>query len=238
MANRNRFNMSPNQWTGKGVNRPLSTTQPVLTYVGNVLAGNYSLSVPPTPQLLPAGWSVQYVTEGPLAGAYQVNHNLNTYNYSVVATASPGNPLTLPGVSLSIEINPTNFLILPYGSAGSSGSYPGTVTSNAAGTPFPTGWTVVNGSTGEYTITHNLGTTDYSVSALSHSSLFCQLASKGANSFLLIWWASQSTTQDCDFDFVLTPVSSGGSATLTDCGFTFLLTTTVNATSSLPKYIT
>ena len=79
--------------------------------------------------------------------------------------------------------------------------YTGVVTSNAAGTPFPTGWTVVNGSTGEYTITHNLGTTDYTVSALAHASLFCQLASKGANSFLLIWWASQSTTQNCDFDF-------------------------------------
>lgn len=92
--------------------------------------------------------------------------------------------------------------------AASVSYYTGVVTSNAAGTPFPSGWSVAHGSTGEYTITHDLGTTDYTVSALSHSSYFCQLTSKGSSSFLLIWWASQSATDDCDFDFTVFPSSA------------------------------
>jgi len=31
------------------------------------------------------------------------------------------------------------------------------------GTPFPTGWTSVKNSTGRYTVTHNLGTTNYTL---------------------------------------------------------------------------
>ena len=42
--------------------------------------------------------------------------------------------------------------------------FTGQVKSDVAGTPFPKGWSVNNGSTGNYTITHNLGTTNYSVS--------------------------------------------------------------------------
>lgn len=40
--------------------------------------------------------------------------------------------------------------------------YGGVVLSGGtAGTPFPTGWTVAHTGTGDYTITHNLGTTNY-----------------------------------------------------------------------------
>lgn len=37
----------------------------------------------------------------------------------------------------------------------------------SAGAVFPSGWTSAKNSTGDYTITHNLGTTDYTVVATS-----------------------------------------------------------------------
>jgi hypothetical protein len=41
--------------------------------------------------------------------------------------------------------------------------YVGRVNSGVAGTPFPAGWTCAANGTGNYTVTHNLKRTDYSV---------------------------------------------------------------------------
>jgi hypothetical protein len=113
----------------------------------------------------------------------------------------PTSPATsLAGANVVVNSTATG---LTFSTTSSKTYYMGTVTSGAAGSPFPSGWTVSNGSTGEYTITHNLGTTAYTVATLAHSSYFCELASKGSNSFLLIFWASQSTTDNTDFDFQL-----------------------------------
>lgn len=115
---------------------------------------------------------------------------------------SAGNPATsLAGSAVIVNSTATGLDFGP--SAPSKTYYMGTVTSGAAGSPFPAGWSVTNGSTGEYTITHNLGTTAYTVAALAHASNWCQLASKGSNSFLLIFWSSQASTVNNDFDFQL-----------------------------------
>ena len=67
----------------------------------------------------------------------------------------------------------------------SSTSYFGIVASGVASTPFPSGWSVTKNSTGDYTITHNLGTTTYAVLTTEEGSqtLVWPVISKGANSF-------------------------------------------------------
>ena len=55
-----------------------------------------------------------------------------------------------------------------------------------AGSPFPTGWTVSRTGTGNYLITHNLGTTEYSVVATPLGTYnIVQVASRNSNTFEL-----------------------------------------------------
>lgn len=55
----------------------------------------------------------------------------------------------------------------------SASVYGGAVNSDGtAGTPFPSGWSSTKPSTGNYTITHNFGNTNYTIAALSTDQIF------------------------------------------------------------------
>lgn len=59
-------------------------------------------------------------------------------------------------------------------------------TSGTASTPFPSGWSISGGVTGQCTITHNLGNTKYAVTATVQSSASVTLINiynVGSNSF-------------------------------------------------------
>ena len=86
--------------------------------------------------------------------------------------------------------------------------YGGSVTSaGAASTPFPAGWSVSHIATGQYTITHNLGTSSYAITAM------CQTGGKQiiyqnlANNSVDIWTFNASGTgTDSSFNFLLSVV--------------------------------
>lgn len=98
--------------------------------------------------------------------------------------------------------------------AGGSSLYSGAVTSGGtAGTPFPSGWTVSvgsGGSVGIYTITHNLGTTAYTVVATA----------TGAFSYGNIPGVTNISSNS--FQITMGTVS-GGSVVPTDNPFDFIL---------------
>lgn len=78
----------------------------------------------------------------------------------------------------------------------------------SAGKPFPSGWTVVNSSTAAYTITHNLGTTNYSilVTALYNNDGVIQTAlfnNKAANSVGIIFFVKSGGNSNCAFSFAI-----------------------------------
>lgn len=93
--------------------------------------------------------------------------------------------------------------------------YKGYVNSGGtAGNPFPANWTVSVGSggtVGRYTVTHNLGTTDY-VTMFSPVSIgvaqpsIWNLFAKGSSSFVVEFYQASGSTfvaTDTDFEFVL-----------------------------------
>lgn len=86
-------------------------------------------------------------------------------------------------------------------------TYGGVVTSTGtAGTPFPSGWTAGKNATGDYTVTHNLGTTNYVVvgSAISGGKilLWSQSSSDG-NQFNILTFNTAGTSTDTTFSFIL-----------------------------------
>lgn len=87
---------------------------------------------------------------------------------------------------------------------GKTGKF-GTVSSGAAGTPFPTGWSASKNSTGNYTITHNLGTTSYVVVAtpVGNDTIHAVILSTGSNSFVVVTANNAGSDADCDFMFIL-----------------------------------
>lgn len=74
------------------------------------------------------------------------------------------------------------------------------------GTIFPPGWTVVNTATGVCTVTHNLGTTAYSVVAtpfiIAGFASFTFINTQAANSFQIECYANGGLN-NCDFNFIL-----------------------------------
>jgi hypothetical protein len=87
---------------------------------------------------------------------------------------------------------------------GANSVYAGYVVSNAAGTPFPAGWSVTNPSTGNYTVTHNLGHTDYVVTATFRAVTgFIQITSRGTANFVVNCKNASSVDANSDFFFTL-----------------------------------
>lgn len=75
----------------------------------------------------------------------------------------------------------------------------------SAGTPFPSGWSVSNIATGRYEVTHNFGTTAYSVIATVNASIakiWC-IESKGSNSFIMRIANTSFSLENNAFEFVV-----------------------------------
>lgn len=82
--------------------------------------------------------------------------------------------------------------------------YMGQVVSNAAGTPFPAGWSVAHPGSGHYVITHTLGSTPYVVQATCKSGgTEIQVTSFGSTTFTVFNWLTSSAPGDGDFTFVV-----------------------------------
>lgn len=77
----------------------------------------------------------------------------------------------------------------------------------AAGTIFPTGWTVgSDAGTGGFNITHNLNTTSYVVVAngTSNADTLCMVTTRNANNFVLVTTrADGGAAVKKDFSFIL-----------------------------------
>ncbi len=73
------------------------------------------------------------------------------------------------------------------------------------GTPFPSGWSSSNDSTGVYTVTHNLGTSAYSVVVVPRASTVkdISVSVRGSNSFTVRVSNLSDTLEDNDFMFIL-----------------------------------
>lgn len=82
--------------------------------------------------------------------------------------------------------------------------YVGKVVSNAASTPFPVRWTAAQTAAGKYTITHNLGHTNYApvctgIGAVSIPSI----QSNGSTTFVVWFYSTAGNLQDTDFTFIV-----------------------------------
>jgi len=89
--------------------------------------------------------------------------------------------------------------------------YAGSWNSNATSTSLPSGWSVTNPGNGEYILTHNLGTTNYSIVAMPEDTLVperpttCFYRSKAANT-IAIWVGIDSgatPSRACQFVLIL-----------------------------------
>lgn len=78
------------------------------------------------------------------------------------------------------------------------------VNSSSAGTPFPTGWSVANNATGDCTITHNLGTTNYTFVCVSKGTVsIMSPQTPGSNSIQVTSYSTAAAAQSTDFWFIL-----------------------------------
>lgn len=80
--------------------------------------------------------------------------------------------------------------------------FTGYVKSSIASTPFPKGWSVTNPTTGNYTITHNLGTARYIIIGSAFSGTFC-ISSMTSNTVLVQTRDTSNTLANLDFQFIL-----------------------------------
>lgn len=81
-------------------------------------------------------------------------------------------------------------------------TYGGFVLSGVAGVPFPIGWTASTSGTGLYTITHNLNSALYSVTAsLLGNAGFAAINNHGHNSFSVNTFNSSGTATNENFYF-------------------------------------
>lgn len=87
-------------------------------------------------------------------------------------------------------------------------SFGGQVASDGTATALPTGWTSSKPGTGQYTVTHNLGTTSYGVAALAIDANWRTINCSAitANSFSVITWNATPANADLPFTFVLTKI--------------------------------
>lgn len=86
------------------------------------------------------------------------------------------------------------------------GARAGTIQADGTVTTLPFAWTFSKTGTGLYEVIHNLGTTNYSVIAVSidGNPRVVQRVSKAATNFTVVTTDLSGTLADCAFDFVLT----------------------------------
>ncbi len=76
---------------------------------------------------------------------------------------------------------------------------------------LPLGWTVTHNGTGNYTVTHNLGTILYSVVASAAQSTNVKVSTvttANENDVTFSWWDETGAAQDTSFNFILTQISN------------------------------
>ena len=84
--------------------------------------------------------------------------------------------------------------------------YAGYIDSAATAEELPTDWTVTRTGNGQYTVTHNLGTTSYAVSLGiigSTAIAYITMDSLNANDFKIVTWDSTPTNTDKSFTFLV-----------------------------------
>lgn len=78
------------------------------------------------------------------------------------------------------------------------------VNSTDEGTPFPTGWSVSNNSTGSCTLTHNLGTTDYTIVCTSEGTVsIMSPQTRGTDTITILSYSTAANLQNTDFFFMV-----------------------------------
>lgn len=106
------------------------------------------------------------------------------------------------------DLDPTGGTWVNVSGEGSGGgtSFGGNVASGGTATSLPSGWTSAKTGTGAYTVTHNLGSTDYGVSITSSGGQFGVFAvyAINSNSFDCSTVSLAASLADCAFSFVLT----------------------------------
>lgn len=88
---------------------------------------------------------------------------------------------------------------------GQETTYGGEVVNNAAAAPFPSGWSVSHPSTGNHTVTHNLGHTNYVVVAMPNTTTprAISVTSLSTTAFNLNFKNSAGSDTDTDFHFIV-----------------------------------
>ena len=122
------------------------------------------------------------------------------------------------------RLNPTNrhihnntdapFVYLPYQLYAGFVPYDGDV-NGILESILPAGWAITYNGTGDYTITHSLGTMLYSfvaIPAQSTNQVVSPVASSFANQVDIGWFDSTSTRQDTSFTFILMLLQGNSSA--------------------------
>lgn len=85
-------------------------------------------------------------------------------------------------------------------------SYAGYVNLDGTAGNLPAGWTSSRTGTGQYTITHNLGTANYSALAMAVAAVaFCKFNSVNANDVQYVFLSDGGSLTDTKFYFILIP---------------------------------
>jgi hypothetical protein len=134
-----------------------------------------------------------------IAGSLLSYHLNTSYFYAdspvdIGSSFYPFNSLYCYGISLNGD----------YRTSWSESPFSGSVLSGGGGT-LPSGWSASNIATGRYQVTHNLGTTAYSVVATPVVSVakVWAIESKGTNSFIVRIANTSFSLENNPFDFIL-----------------------------------
>jgi hypothetical protein len=105
------------------------------------------------------------------------------------------------------------------GGGSGGGSYVGHVAfGGSAGTPFPSGWSVAHTSTGVYTITHDLGDTDYEVAITPYDGYLRFIEyDKATSTITARFFNISGSAADTEFGFIVATNASGGAGISASC---------------------
>lgn len=136
---------------------------------------------------------------------YHIHNNLDAPQIPFIGLSDT--PYTYSGqAGKTLIVNPLGTGLI---FAKASSGYPGYVNAaGTAGTPFPAGWSVTSTGTGAYTVTHNLGTTNYTVVLTAAGATFhvCAIYSINSNNFTCsLSTIVGASLQNGDFTFILLP---------------------------------
>ena len=114
----------------------------------------------------------------------------------------PTNPATsLAGANVVVNSTATG---LTFATTATKSYYMGEVISNAAGSIFPSGWTVTHVTTGVYKVTHTLGSTPYiPLATVTGNSGYTIQVITGSGYFEAIIYVGSAGPEDSDFNFVV-----------------------------------